>query len=296
MPAKKVAALAAISSLALTSIAAQARDGCWYPNEAKAAQLLHLNTNLMIGALHCRDRQPDTIAMYDGFVDSQIDMLRAHHAILQQRFDREHGSAESGRDAYRQYRVSTANRYAAAPMERNLNECERVMSLADVASGMSRDQLLMLAASFADAPVTGPCRPSRFSYDTGPAAVSAPARSPDAQDPWARLDGPTADLAPAPYPNEAPSAAPAMQPAVVVEEAPTPAPLAETAPTLAAAAPEASASSTPEIASPAPTRSRSSEAALQSAVAALQAATAALSVALSEGQAEQAPEGSIEGN
>lgn len=306
MPARRVAALVAISSLAFTSVAVDARDGCWYPNEAKAAQLLHLNTNLMIGALHCRERQPVALEMYDGFVDSQVEMLRAHHAILQQRFDREHGSLERGRDAYNEYRVSTANRYAAAPMERNLNECERVMSLTHVASGMSRDQLLMLAASFADAPVTGPCRPSRFSYDAGYARSPAPARETEALDPWARLDAPEAELTPAPYPAETVSPAPAWQEAVAMgdarEAAPAPlaeaapAPLADPAPPVALAASVAPPTASSPASAPAPALARSSDAALQSAVAALQAATTALQIALGEANPQDTSEGSMQGN
>ncbi len=278
MITRKIAALAAFA-LTLTPVAVQAQSGCWYPNEARAAQLLHLNTNLMVNALQCREVAPVALDTYNGFVERQIDMLRAHHAILQQRFEREHGASERGRDAYRQYRVSTANGYAAQPAMRDIAACERNTSLAMVASDMSRDQLLMLAASMADAPTSGTCRPSGYSFDAGVSAGSAPTARASIADPWEQLDAPRSDGADLAIPAAPPAPPPAPAPAQRATDPVTATrPPAEQMPAPALQSPEPS----PAVAASQRAPASSSDAALKSAVAALQAATTALEAALDD--------------
>ncbi len=286
MFANKAAFVAALSSFVLVSTAAQASEGCWYPNEARAAQLLLLNTNLMVGALHCRQNVPAAVETYDRFVDSQMDILGAHHAILERRFAREFGDDQSGRDAYREYRVSTANDHAAKPFERNDAECARLLSLTRLAANMSDADLLTLAESLASPPQTGPCRPSNFSYDTG-GQSSAPGRG--TLDPWARLEAPG---------SAALTAAPPVAPRASADETGPALPALAAAPPIvdgaitdpAAAKPTEALGDAPFPAPPQETASgaeaiggqpgNSSELALQSAIAALQAATTALQMAV----------------
>jgi hypothetical protein len=290
MFARKAAIVAALSSLVLVSTA-QANEGCWYPNESKAAQLLHLNTNLMVGALHCRQNDPAASETYDRFVESQMDILGAHHAILERRFAREYGEDRSGRDAYREYRISTANDYAAKPFERNDAECARLVSLARLAANMSDADLLILAESLASPPQTGPCRPSNFSYDASGQSSAAS----DTLDPWARLEAPkSAALTAAPQATAndtalalpVPAAAPPIVEAVITEPAAIHKPTEALEDTSLAAAPqEIPAGAGESRAQP----GSSSDLALQSALAALQAATTALQMAVGGVSTSDAP-------
>lgn len=181
---RKMAAFAVVSSLALTSTLASAREGCWYPNEAKAAQLLEFNSRLMAGAFQCRDKNPSVMAHYNTFVNNQREVLQAHDSILKARFDREAGDKKGrGKHAYDQYLASATQHYSQTP-EWNERDCARVVSLARVASQLPREELLMLSGSIVDAPLSGPCRPSRYSFDDGGALAAGTGAAVSPRNPW----------------------------------------------------------------------------------------------------------------
>ena len=184
MLVRKSAMIAALTSLAFTSTMANAREGCWYPNESKAAQLLEFDSRLVAGVLRCRDRDPMVVGNYDIFVENQLQVLQAHDAILKSRFDRESGGGRTGggQYAYEQY-LASAKTNSESTVEWNERDCARVASLARVASGLPREELLMLAESIVEPPVRGECQASRYSY--GDHATSGTGTAAGQRERWA---------------------------------------------------------------------------------------------------------------
>jgi hypothetical protein len=244
----RLAAFAASSSLALLPVAAEASN-CWYPNEARAAQLRGLQTMLMVGALQCRFTQPSAVDLYNDFIGRQRAFLDANNRVLKSRFFREDGA--HGARAYDRYNTGLANDYSARSEEPDRRSCWRIASLTRMATRMSEADLLMLADSVAEPPFSGACRPSDYQFG-------------DPYEETGRFDpaGPIAEAAP-PLPEPEPVLA-------AIEEPEPPAP-----PSLAPEPVLIKASEPPPAPAPSPTK----EEALRAAIAALQAATAALQVA-----------------
>src|SRR3712207_3600789 len=103
----RMAALAAISSLAVCSSLAQASNGCWYPNESRAAQVRALQTMLMVGTLQCRRSYEASEDLYNDFIYSQRGFLDANAYVLKGHFSRENG-VERGQSAYDRFGTSLA--------------------------------------------------------------------------------------------------------------------------------------------------------------------------------------------
>ncbi len=269
MLARKAAVVVACFSSALVANTAAAQVGCWYPNEAKAAQMMQLNTKMMVGALHCREKTSQIIDDYNTFVTGHRDMLEAHHTILQNRFDRE-GSTRKGSLNYGDFVTTAANQHSADPSARDAADCATIVALVRMASTMSESDLLMLAQSMTKAPASGPCRSSRYSFDeepgaTGPARDNEIAQALAERQPWEPLAPVAARKDPVPtmYTNEGPPAGLPTGASALAEER---AAVAQVAPEAVTQTP-ASAPAT-------------DGAVLQAAVAALQAATAALQMAM----------------
>jgi hypothetical protein len=260
---------------------------------------MQLNTKMMVGALHCRDKTPRVVENYNTFVAQHRGMLEAHHAILQSRFDREGISGEGSVD-YRDFVTVAANQHSGDPATRDVGDCASIVSLARMASAMSDTDLLMLAQSVTKAPASGPCRPSRYSFEEEPGPVgSAPVSEVEqliaARQPWEPLPAVAAAVAAAPAAPASEAALrpkPTEEPAVALEVAPT-AVLAE-APAVVAEEARAAATPTPATkvaaATEAPAVAKASDGSvLNAAVAALQAATAALQMAMQTPAQSPAP-------
>lgn len=252
------AALAAMSSFALFSSTAYAADSCWYPNEAKAAQLRDFHTMLMVGALQCRVANPQSIVRYNEFVTKQRGALDANATVLKTHFLREDG-IQQGQSAYDRFATARANGHsakAAAP-----EFCGNVDSFMRMATSASQGDLLILAQSLSPAPASGACPPSNF-------AASEPAAPAPAG----------VAVAAAPI-SEAAATASAPEPAAGVTVA-----AKEEAVVTPAVATEKTAVAAPALAdkAPAPTPV-SREDALQAAIVALQSAATALQAASASG-------------
>ena len=257
---RKAAQLAALSSLALMSSPAAALEGCWYPNEIRAARLIELETKLMVGTLKCRREMPVVVEYYNAFAETHRDFLRAQYPIIAGHFIREDGAVPGEwRSSYDRYRTIAANNYSATPAGPAAGDCARVASLARVAARVSSEELLLLAESVVNVESTGACPAPEAGL-----VVGAPPSRGSGVAVWRGAErGPPALQ----------EAAPACG---FIEASTVPPPAAE--PALAEAPP-------PEASVTAPTRPAAPQAstadALSAAVAALQAATAALQVAMS---------------
>src|SRR5687768_571150 len=95
----RVAALAVLPSLALvtTTTAANATGSCWYPNEAKAAQLRDFQIRLMVGTLQCRSKNSAAVELYNAFIIKQRGLLDSNAQVLKTHFVRENGIQEGQR-------------------------------------------------------------------------------------------------------------------------------------------------------------------------------------------------------
>jgi hypothetical protein len=246
----RVAALAVVPSLALFSTTAYAADSCWYPNEAKAAQLRDFQTMLMVGTLQCRSSNKFAVERYNEFVTRQRGLLDANAYVLKTHFLRENG-IQQGQGAYDGYATQIANMQSAKAADPGF--CASVDTFVRMGTDATQADLLVLAQSVSEAPASGPCPPSNYmaaksdsGADQADAAAAVTVATPETKaavvEPGAASDAPAA----------------AATPAVVETAAEVPAPAKAVTP-------------------PAPSRDealRAAIAALQSATAALQAATA----------------------
>ena len=172
MTVRRSAVLAAMTSLVLLPAMAEASSGCWYPNEARAAQLRDLQTKLMVGTLHCRKSTPAVVDHYNAFVSNKLQLIETNNRILKRRFDREGGGdLGDGQSSYDRHHTEAANYYSASSSEYGLADCRRIISLSRIAAQMSDPDLLTLADTIVDAPPSGACGPSNYSFDD-PAATS----------------------------------------------------------------------------------------------------------------------------
>ena len=156
----RLAALAALSSLALSSTVAAAKN-CWLPNEAQAAQVRGLHLMLMVGTLQCSKVNANSHALLNNFVELQRNTLMANADILKDHFIRENGM-DGWQGASDTFETSMANLYSARIDDGGY--CDSVDSFVRLASGASRPDLLLLAKSVADAPVGGLCTADDYSF------------------------------------------------------------------------------------------------------------------------------------
>lgn len=152
----RVAALAASMSLACLPSMAQA-SACWYPEEARAAQVRGLQTMLMVGTLRCRHHSRASEYLYTDFIDNQRGTLDANNAILKARFERESGYAR-GQGAYDRFATALANQYSEQLAEPGF--CTTVHHYARQAAYADSRELLRLADAVAEPPRTDRCRPA----------------------------------------------------------------------------------------------------------------------------------------
>jgi hypothetical protein len=255
----RVAALAATASLTLLTTTAYAAPSCWYPNEAKAAQLRDFHAMLMVGTLQCRTSNKFAIERYNDFVATQRGLLDANSSILKAHFLREHG-IQDGQGAYDRYATSLANNQSAKADDPGF--CSTIDTFIRMATAASQPDLLILAQSISPAPASGPCSPTNYAA-TESATPAGTA---------------TATVAATAEPAAAVASAAAPAPELEVKTAATETAAGAVVIPAVAAAPEAAKTEDAKAATAAaPAVSR--EDALQAAVVALQSAAAALQAA-----------------
>ncbi len=240
----RVAALAVVPSLALFTTTAYAAESCWYPNEAKAAQLRDFHTMMMVGTLQCRSSNKFAVEGYNEFITKQRGLLDANAFVLKAHFLRENG-VQQGQGAYDDYATSLANLQSAKSSDPGF--CATVDTFVRMATDASQPDLLILAQSVSQAPASGACPQTNYAAakpDDGAAPVAVAAPEPKA----------------------------AVVEAVVATDATPAATVTPAVVETVAAAPAAAQPATPPAA---PSRDE----ALQAAIAALQSATAALQAA-----------------
>lgn len=153
------AAIAAIPSLALISANANAAETCWYPYEAKAAQLRDFQTMMMVGTLQCRNIHQSAVDSYNDFIIKQRGLLNSNAYVLKAHFMRENG-IKGGQEAYDNYGTALANRHASRMDDRTF--CSTVDTFVRMAAAASPPDLWVLAQSMSDPPESGPCPPSNY--------------------------------------------------------------------------------------------------------------------------------------
>lgn len=275
----RLAALAALSSLALFPSVAKAGD-CWLPNEAEAAQVRGLQLMLMVGTLQCRTSHGDLAGLYNDFVEQQRPVLVQNAQLLKNHFQRENGMND-WQSASDRFETSLSNLYSAELDDGGY--CATIGDLARDAADASWPDLLLLSQSVADAPVSGVCQASD-PYGRAEArrvppkvALTEALRTPSRAEKVAIA---AVAAAPAPAAPVAVEAAATMEPAPVTAEAALF--VAEEAATVEQTSLADEKKADVVAAAAAPTKDDALNAAivaLQSAVTALQAASAPKSVA-----------------
>lgn len=244
MRSARIAAIAALSSLALFSPTVEAAESCWYPNEAKAAQLRDFHLMLMVGTLQCRTENKYSVQNYNEFVMNQRGILDANFQVLKVHFTRESVAGQGQRD-YDAFATSLANKNASRAQDPGY--CDSIDSLVRLATDASQSDLLILAETMTEPPVSGLCTPSNYAvYEPDAPASATVAEAPLATPPSVPSEpvalaaiAPPPQATPAPVSREAALQAviAALQTATVALQAAT-----ESAAASAAAAPAAQAS------------------------------------------------------
>jgi hypothetical protein len=176
MRSARVAAFAALSSLVLFAPAAEAADSCWYPNEAKAAQLRDFHLMLMVGTLQCRNNDVYAVKRYNDFVTKQRGILDANFQVLKVHFSRESVTGQGQRD-YDAFATSLANKNSSRSQDPGY--CDSIDSLVRMATDASQPDLLVLAETMTEPPVSGLCTPSNYAvYEPGAADAADVAEAP----------------------------------------------------------------------------------------------------------------------
>src|SRR5689334_22340965 len=82
-------------TFALAPLAEAGAANCYGPAEATAVQVRMLQSELMVGALACRDSNPELgmIEQYNAFIRRLGDRLVSHSKVLQEHFHKQYGAA-----------------------------------------------------------------------------------------------------------------------------------------------------------------------------------------------------------
>jgi hypothetical protein len=82
-------------TIAVGSMAGAQAANCYGPAETAAVQVRMLQSELMVGALACRDSNPELgmIDQYNAFIHRLGDRLISHSKILQEHFQKQYGAA-----------------------------------------------------------------------------------------------------------------------------------------------------------------------------------------------------------
>lgn len=268
----RLAILATLPSLALFTTSAYA-NSCWYPNESKAAQLRDFHTMLMVGTLQCRSDNRWAVERYNEFVTKQRGLLDANAYVLKAHFMRENG-IQDGQAAYDRFATTLANQKGARTSDPGF--CQTIDTFVRMATDATQADLLVLAASVSDAPVSGACAPSNYVADASPVGGKE-ANAPDTATP-------DTAAAAAPYPT-AKAELPVTTAAAPVTDADTKTVAKAAEPSEVKAV--AQQSTTDQAATTPATTATTRDEALKAAIVALQSATAALQAATaSSGPAE----------
>lgn len=274
MRLRRLAAGAALLSAVFSPAAARA-GSCWYPNEAKAAQVRALHLMLMVGTLQCRRQHPAATDSFTAFVRNQDRLLVANNEVLKGRFMRESG-VERWQADLDSFSTSLANLYSGRLDDGGY--CRMMVRTAWDAADANAEQLARMSQAFSDAPVSGACEVQVDAGRGGPPKIAIsdalrgapPVAVAVAPEPPVPV---LAEVEPVPAPDLEPLAAAAGADAVAEAEVVDTAAAAEPEP----AAEEVAVASAVPAESAAPSRDdalRAAVAALQSAVVALQAVSA----------------------
>lgn len=253
MRLRRLAASAALLSVAISPGVARAGT-CWYPNEAKAAQVRALHLMLMVGTLQCRRRDPAATESFTAFVRNQDRLLVANNEVLKGRFMRESGVDRWQADLDR-FSTSLANLYSGRLDDGGY--CRMMVRTAWDAADANGAQLARMADAFSDAPVGGACEVRMHAGRVGPPKIaisdalrSAPPPIPPIVEPAVEVVAPEApvtvlaEVEPAPEPDAEPLVAVAEADAIAAEAeviaaaaGPEPEPVVEADVALASVAP-----------------------------------------------------------
>lgn len=133
----------AVAIIGLVGQQAWASDaGCWNQDEIPAVSLHGFHTMLMIGALKCRNLNPDVMLSYNAFVDSRETEIEAAHTVLQAHFIRLQG-LQAGVAAFKAFDTETGN--LASGLDHDAQRCEAIGMYSRLAASATDGDLYMLA-------------------------------------------------------------------------------------------------------------------------------------------------------
>lgn len=125
---------------------------------------------LMVGTLQCRKTAANSADLYNNFVERQRGVLLANLGVLKDHFVREEG-IDGWQKASDTFETSMANLYSGSLDDGGY--CSSVDSFVRLAASASRPELLLLAKSVADAPVSGVCTAADYSFKKPGGGVSS---------------------------------------------------------------------------------------------------------------------------
>jgi hypothetical protein len=141
--------LSSVAALALAALPiADAVAACYTPAEAAAIHVRMLQSELMVGALACRDSNPELgmISQYNAFVNRHSVRLVGENRVLERHFDKHYGAQGKRRmDTLLTALANDASKRSMTP-----DFCHGAASLFGVISVMEWPQLVRLSSERAN--------------------------------------------------------------------------------------------------------------------------------------------------
>ncbi len=142
---KRSLALGAALALVLAPVAEAA---CYTPAEWEAAEMRMLQSDLMVAALGCGDRDGSFAAGYNSFVGKHKTSLVSHSQVLQRYYQRIYGSA--GTKQFDQFVTQVSNDASERSLQAGAGYCDQARVLLTTVNRIETRELPVFAAARVD--------------------------------------------------------------------------------------------------------------------------------------------------
>lgn len=141
-----ILALAAMLALPVGALAQNKR--CLSDDERASMHVRLLQTELMVGAISCRNETPEVMDKYNAFVRTHSDRLKAESQTLQNYFIDAYGRGANSQ--FDKFTTAIANETSTRSMN-DPNFCRKSVTLAEQAEKVQRGQICTYAQNWATA-------------------------------------------------------------------------------------------------------------------------------------------------
>lgn len=153
------------------SLSHAAQLPCFDQAAMQSARIHDLQVMLMVNALKCRLRQPETLRAYGDLLDQRGRELDDHSRLVQLNLAAQYGEA-NGPVAYHSYETAIANYHSE--VEPSQRQCQNVAALIDLALQADHDELATLSRLATNRAIDACLAPLAAATDTAINAKAEP--------------------------------------------------------------------------------------------------------------------------